>query len=266
MRLSLDMGLGSIATLGTGGGYTFVNSEASALVVRFTTPATNARKSLIDAWWTTVKAAGVSAADVDWFHLYSAADAQAGLRNWFADAYNGTPVNSPTFVADRHYLGNGTAYIDTGFNPVTAPSPKYTLNAASMGIFVRNNVAETARDIGNTNATLITRSAADTFGGRSNNVATVLPATGVTSSIGQSSVSRTGSTAYQFRKDGVNVAGVQPDATTALSSENMRVLNGVASGGNKQVCAAWAGKDLSAAKDLAIYNATLTYLQAVGAM
>lgn len=249
-----------------GVGYPFVNSEARDIVARFTTPPTDVRKALIDAWWTAVKAGGVSAADLDWFYMLAAADSQAARQNWIADLYNATAVNSPSFVADRGYTGNGTSYLDTGFNPATAPSPKFTLNDSSLGIFHRTNVAETVRDIGNTNATLISRAVGDGLGGRSNNVATVFPALTVPTSVGQTSWSRTAVNAYQFRKNGADYAGVQVDATTAHANENMRVLNGVASGGTKQACAAWAGKSLTAAKDLAIYNANLTYLQAIGAM
>lgn len=264
--LGIDSPFDTLRTLGKGGGYPYVNAEARALAARFTTPPTDARKALIDAWWTTVKAAGVSAADFDIFYMLAAADSQAARQNWIADLYNATAFNGPAFVADRGYTGNGsTSYLDTGFNATTAPSPKYTLNDASMGIFHRTNVPETVRDIGNTNATLITRSAGDTFGGRSNNVATIFAGVDTTS-VGQRSLSRTGSTAYQFRKNGADFAGVQVDPTTAIANENMRVLSGVASSGSKQACAAWFGKSLTAAKDLAIYNANLTYLQAIGAM
>lgn len=247
------------------GGYTFVNAEAAAIVARFTTAPDDARKALIDAWWTTVKAEGVGASDLDCFYMTAAADAQAARQNWMRDLYNCTAVNGPAFVADRGYTGNETSYLETGFNPTTAASPNYVLNDASMGIFHRTNVAENSRDIGNTNATLITRYLDGNLAGRSNNTATVF--VGVdTTSVGQRSISRTGSTAYQFRKNGADFTAVLTDVTTALSNESMRVLNGVSSGGTKQACAAWFGKSLSAAKDLAIYNATLTYLQAIGAM
>lgn len=249
------------------GGYVFTNAEADALVARFTTEPDDTRKGLIDAWWTTVKAAGVSASDLDIFYMLAAADSQAARQNWIADAYHATAVNSPSFVADRGYTGNGsTSYLDTGFNPTTASSPKYTLNDASMGIFCRTNVQEQARDIGHTNAFIAARSSADTVLARANEASTTGVALVSVTSVGQTSWSRTASDAYQVRKNGADLGTLQTSITTAISNENLRVLSGVVSAGTKQACAAWFGKSLSAAKDLAIYNATLTYLQAIGAM
>ena len=266
--MGIGLALPFVSLMGAGS-YPFTNAEAAALVARFTTPPTNARKALIDAWWTTVKAAGVSASDLDIFVMHAGADSQASTRNWIADAYNPTPVNSPVFTADRGFTGNGTAYLDTGFNPTTASSPKYTLNSASMGLFVINNPVEVAapRDIGNTNATIITRSDAGRVRTRANDMATIdSPDYTATTAVGMTSWSRGNSANYQIRKNGADLGPVTVNATVALANENMRILSGVTSAGNKQAAASWFGKDISLAKTAAIYAATLTYLQAVGAM
>lgn len=248
------------------GGYIFINAEAAALVARFTTPPTNVRKALIDAWWTTVKAAGVSSADLDVFTMLAAADTQAATRNWMADLYNSTVVGAPAFVADRGYTGAVGGYLDTGFNPTTAVAPKYTLNDASMGVFVRTNVSEGARDLGNTLATIGSRTVTDTILGRANDGAAANVALAVVTSIGQSSWSRTNSANYQIRKNGADLGVAQAVVSTSLSNESMRILSGVTTGSTKEACAAWFGRGLTQAKDAAIYAATLTYLQAVGAM
>jgi hypothetical protein len=51
-----------------------------------------------------------------------------------------TAVNSPTFIANQGYQGNGsTSYLDTNYNPSTQ-GVKYTTNNASALSYILNNV------------------------------------------------------------------------------------------------------------------------------
>lgn len=51
-----------------------------------------------------------------------------------------TAVNSPTFTAGIGYQGNGsTSYLTTNYNPFT-DGVKYTLNNASMFVYIRENI------------------------------------------------------------------------------------------------------------------------------
>lgn len=128
-------------TLSKGGVYRFVNTEAAALVARFSTPADNDRKALIDGRFTVGKAKSFWAKlDALWVHAAHAAE--AGRLNWLGDIYNCLPVNNPTFTVDRGYLGNGSSsYLDTQFNPASASSPKFTQDSGALG--VRSNTDNT---------------------------------------------------------------------------------------------------------------------------
>ena len=134
MRLSLDLGLGSVATMGAGVSY---DAAATALFARFTTPPTSARKAVINTLIVALKDAGVWS-KLDALYLFAAADSQAARQNWVQDLYNATAVSSPTFTADRGYNGDGSAsYVDSGFNPTTAVTPKFVQNSAYFGLWSR---------------------------------------------------------------------------------------------------------------------------------
>jgi hypothetical protein len=124
---------------GEGGAYIFTNAEAAALVARFTTQPTNARKALIDTFVGSLKTAGVWS-KLDALYVTAQFDAQAAQRNWIADQYNLTPANAPTFTADRGYAGNGTsAHLTTG--ALRNAMSKFTQDSASIGAWERSEVA-----------------------------------------------------------------------------------------------------------------------------
>jgi hypothetical protein len=123
--------------MGNGGGSSAVSysAEAQAIFAAFTTPPSDPRKALIDAAVVALKAAGVWT-KLDALYAFAAADSQAALINWKAPGtFNGTLVNAPTFTADSGFLGASTKYIDTSFNPTTAPSPKFVQNSASAFVW-----------------------------------------------------------------------------------------------------------------------------------
>lgn len=247
-----------------GGGY---SAEASALFARITTPPSDARKVLINNLIVSLKTAGVWA-KLDAFYVLAAADAQSSLLNWVSTSYNLTAVNSPTFVIDRHYVGDGsTSYLSTGFNPTTAVSPKFTQNSGALFQWSRTdlpNGAAQSSDFGQPNA-YIARSA--TLSAR----ASGRPLAGSGQSYGDggypgfASFSRTAAAVWEAYAEGVDSGG-GTTASAAPTNDVIRILS-ISAGnfGLNQIAVAGIASGLSAAEELATYNAINTYLVAVGA-
>lgn len=98
--------------------------EAKALFARMSPAPTDARKRLINTAMKTMKATGALAL-LQAFYMPAAATAQAAALNWVSSSFTITAVNSPTFTADRGWLGDGaTSYLDTGYlgSGLTPPS------------------------------------------------------------------------------------------------------------------------------------------------
>jgi hypothetical protein len=262
MNLSIGLALGSVTTSGGGAGVSY-DAAASALFGRFTTPPSDARKGQINTLITALKTAGVWA-KLDALYVMAAADTQAAMRNWIADAYNLTTSAAPTFVADRGYTGNASSqFLTTSFNPATAISPKFVQNSGAIGVYVLTNIAQDGDDFGNTNSLIRSRSAANAFGGRVNQ-ATTTSLAAINTSIGHNVVRRPDASNIQHFKNGaqVNTAAV---ASAAPDSANFDICRGVGGYSSKQIAASHFGQTLSDAEILAFYNAVNAYMVAVGA-
>jgi hypothetical protein len=260
-------GIGRIGRIGQPAIFTGVayDPDAAALFARFTTPPTSARKVLIDNLVRSLKAGGVWS-KLDAFFILAAADNQAARRNWIQDAYNLTAVSGPTFVADRGYTADGlTSYLDSGFNPTTAPSPKFALNSACVGAWVRTDVNEDKGECGNDNAFVRGRRGATLLPGYRANDTTTRNGNAIATSAGLTSWSRSGAAAITVYKDGaINATAVF--ASVALANANMRVCSsGTGLISTKQNVASFWGQSLSDAEQATIYSAISTYLTAVGA-
>jgi len=168
----LARGRGVVSGEGGSPAYQFVNPEAAALVLRFTTEPDDARKALIDGRFTAGKALSFWAKlDALWVH--AAHGAEAARLNWMGDYYNCIPVNNPVFTADRGYMGDGSSsYLDTQFNPRTATSPKFQQNSGCLG--VRSNTDNAS-----------TGSLAGFFTGSSDGCTTINPRTSATTNFAQ---------------------------------------------------------------------------------
>jgi hypothetical protein len=254
-----------------GSSYVFVNAEAAALVARFTTPATEARKPLIDNLVGALKTAGVWAKS-DALYIKAAETAQAGRQNWIQNLYNLSALNSPTFTADRGYKGDGsTSYLSTNFTPSTAVAPQFTQNnghvsfwgltsrAATDG-YIMGAQAASARVAG-----IWPRGVGDTTFIRANDIAAVVTNA---NSNGFFIASRTGATARAGYRNGTLLSsGIE--STTTVPTLPLYVL--AYNNGTPQIlladqgAVASIGAGLTSTEVLAFYNAVLTYLQAVGA-
>jgi hypothetical protein len=108
-------------------------AETATLVNRFTAPATDARKRLINTAIKKLKDDGVFAKH-DAICLIGN-DAQCSLQNWIKNGINGTAVNSPIFVSDRYFQGDAISmYVSTGFNGTTA-GQLFSRNSASFWLY-----------------------------------------------------------------------------------------------------------------------------------
>jgi len=254
----ITLGAGPLAS-GEGGGYTFVNSEAAALVARFTTPPDNPRKLLIDNLVGSLKSDGVWAR-LELFYVLAAADAQAARRNWIADVGNLAAVASPIFTADRGYVSDGSsAYLESSYELSTATL--FTQNDASLGQWNNTLVAATVDIMAVGNARIRPYAGTGSVAFRPNTSATLLPAR--TPTTGSLAYSRTASNAWSAYGGGSLISSAA-DVSSAVSG-TLRLL--AISGGTpstSRMAAAWAGASLSDAQQAAMNAALNTYLQAVG--
>jgi hypothetical protein len=248
------------------------SDESEALFARFATAPTEARKLLIDTLIVTLKTAGIWA-KFDAFYVLAAADVQASRQNWVAGAYNLTAVVAPAFVADRGCTGDGaTSYFDTGFVPSTAPSPKYVLNSAHMGVWSRTdlqNGAGSSLDLGNSGSAYVGR--AVSVPGRAigrSNIATLVPTLANGAYPGHAAWSRSAAGVWEGYGQGIDGGG-GTNASVAVPTASLKVCAAGTSGASSmsvnQIAAAHFGASLTAAEVLATYNALRAYLQAVGA-
>lgn len=261
-------GVGTIGSLGSVGaaiGPSY-SPQAKALFARFTNQPTQARGALIDNLIISLVSAGVWA-KYDAFYILAAADSQAAQLNWVTNTYNLTSVNAPTFAVDKGFTPNGTSsYLDTGFNPVTATSPKFTQNDAYMAavhLTVLNNAGAVSNDVGNTTSKII--AAVDTTPSVSANRALINGVGGIYNA--DKAFSRDGASSWRYYNDGGLIGGdPQANASAALTSFNFSIGRTAAASFGLNQCAVFRfGSHLATADVVNEYRAIATYLNAVGA-
>lgn len=256
--------------------------DALALFTRFTTPPTFARKAAINALIVALKTAGIWS-KLDTFYVLAAADSQAARCNWITNLYNLTAVASPTFLADRYYLGNGTtSYLNSGFNPTTAPSPKFTQDSATLFHWSLTDLANggtNSADIGSGNSRIgRSTAAAGQVVGRPNNGVTLNPLM-LNAYPGLVAWSRSASNVWEAYANGVDIVngtgGIGSGGGTEVSSAPTNdpfMICAVGNGGfvttygvNQEAIAGW-GSNLTAGEHAALKVACQAYLQNVGAI
>lgn len=240
-------------------------------------PTSSSVTSAGNGWWRVTMTVTATAA-ANFFGVYVMNDlvnasyagtAGNGIYVW------GGELAQVQFTADRGYVSNGTTgYIDTGWNPTTAPSPQYAQNSAHAGVWVGTH-ASGANDFGLNNYNMI---AADAFGNYRAyaNTANFASATNGGSAIGHTMVTRrlaSGAGAYEGYRNGVGGA-TGTAASTALVNANFYVcaVNSSTTGGStpasfttrRQQAVHW-GSQLSSSEVTDLYNALAAYMTAVGA-
>ena len=215
----------------------------------------------------------------DWLHIYATQTSTIALLNMISSSYAGIAHGSPTFTADRGFTGidaSNTVYIDSQFNPTTAPSPKYTQNSAHIAAWSNTSTQASASGgvmIGHFNGGgeltyLIPRRPTDIsyydIAGNTN------PSTVSNSdSTGHYIATRDTSTTTQGYKNGSSVLTASV-GSIALLNNNIIVMAGndggigPTAGAGLQHCMASAGALLSSTDATNFYNLTRARMTAVG--
>jgi hypothetical protein len=188
---------------------------------------------------TTMKTDGVWA-KLDVFYVFAQDGGSAfGTLNWKnPNANQSTLVNSPTFVNNRGFQGNGTSsYIDTNFNSATQ-GVQYTQNNASRYFFTHAISATATRFDGNSISNRNTMLRASSSGQRINSgVSTASIALDFTATVNTKSIHRTSANDITAYNSTTGVSATQPSA--ALDSVNQWILRSAAIYG-AHTCAAYA--------------------------
>lgn len=132
--IGIGIGMSRLFPFGTGGGSPSYDPDAQALFDRMTVQPDADRKALISGafiagkaktWW----------AKMDALYFLAAHNAQAGLLNWLSATHDLLQVNSPAFVVDRGYSGDGViSWVNSQFVPNTA-SGKMKADNLHMSMF-----------------------------------------------------------------------------------------------------------------------------------
>ena len=189
-----------------------------------------------------------------------------------------TLVNAPAFSARRHFATNGSSsYLDTGFIPSTHKIAASTSNVR-LAVYLRDNVSNTlyaagATSSSNRNLRVRPRNGSLTYLDANSSSGTyTLPAA---TSAGYTAGSRdaaSGANSYGYKN---GVAMVQTVAPTAFAAASLPVVPILVGGYNNAGVFAGpratsigfmtVGATLSAAQELAQYNAVQAWATAVGA-
>ncbi len=210
---------------------------------------------------------------LDVLHIYATQDSTTALLNLVSTSYNGTANGSPTFTTDRGYTGvenSSTIYIDTGFNPSTAPSPQFTQNSAHVSAWSVTSTGFGGGSIigvapGNTGTFIDPRnnSALGIFSVMGGSQLTVSQAT----RNGHYLANRDSSSAIEAFLNGSNI-GSLASTSVGVSNANIYALSvntsGSAIGSACQVAMASIGSSLSSTDATNFYNRLRTYMTAVG--
>lgn len=208
---------------------------------------------------------------IDCLYLLAAHAGQASRQNLLSSDYTLMAQNSPTFVVDRGWQGNGSSsYMNTGFNPAIAGSAKYSLNSAHLSIRSNNNARMNNPDIGvaiSTRYAFIVpwQTSGNVCQGALNDSNGAATAAAPASTAGLFTISRTSSTAWSMYGGGFPL-GSFSTSTTGLPNGSIYLLgiNGTGQFATHQLSAASIGAGLSAA-DVANLNVIIsTYLSSIG--
>lgn len=245
--------------------------DAATLFAAFSTDPGGTRKGLYNDLILGLKADGLWA-KLDTLYLLAAHDAQAAVLNVRAPGlYAGSVFTGLTFTADRGFLGGGTGYIDTGFNPVTAGG-QFSQNSAHIGTYTN---AATA-DAGSANASvgkagqvdtfIRPRITGDTLEGRVNNTSSNQAFGSVGTRLGSRVLSRIASGDTRGFVNGVQNGAVSMTASVAMLSGSFTLLRlSTSYNTTDRLAAASIGGGLSGAEAGALHSRVLAFLTAIGA-
>jgi hypothetical protein len=268
------MAFGKLGQLGRGFGGRLGGAQvapvydpaASTLFAAMTTPPTTGRKTLINDLIVSLKASGVWAS-LDLLYITAAADSQAGRLNWKnPGSFTLSPSNSPAFVADRGFTGDGaTSSLNTGWD-ASINGVNFTLNSASVWVWIQTNVTGAPADVGRVAGPGVyigTRSATNTMTARvcdSDNTTRT-----TTDCSGLNGANRISSATKRLWQRGVQVGADISVASTSLPAGTNWACGGFngSFSAKPESAMAW-GSSLNTLEP-AFTSSLLTYMQAVGA-
>ena len=235
-------GLTDIVGLGYETEYAAVLDRATALGYSLPSESVRTKQNTLIA---SLKSIGVWA-KLDVFYVFAQdGGADFGTLNWKnPNANQSTLINSPTFVSNEGFTGNGTSsYIDTNYNPSTQ-GVQYTLNDASRYFFPHAFLG-TSRMDGNTgvgnNSIRASSVNSQTINTASN---AVVPSFAYTAVINPKSIHRTSLTSVNLYNGIVGETGVQ--TSTSIFNSNQFVLRSANSYGKHTASAYAMGASLVA--------------------
>jgi hypothetical protein len=246
--------------------YNFTNTEAATAIARMTVPPTYDQKRAYDVWFTAHKAIGLSKFLAR--YILATHDVQAAYLNLLSTSFTLVPASTPVFAALSGVTGDGIDdSLSTGIQPNTNGGGILTQNSAHLMVNVGNNLAAntTAAGCGGTFVLSIDPRRTDNlFLGIVTNT-TNITAT-VATSVGQSMVTRTGSTTAEIRRDKTQV-GTSSAASTGLPSGIINLLSrgGASAFSAARVRSASVGAGLTSGESDAVYDADAAFFAAVGA-
>jgi hypothetical protein len=258
----------------------FYSTESSGPVAGAEASAFLARTSGLDANHTSAYTTLINGlvADGLWskfdvLYVFATQNSTTALLNLISSSYPGIPNSAPTFTADRGYnsVNGGNAYIDTGFNPATAPSPKFTQNSAHISMWNLTNLAMSNAACGiagpDAHYVMIYPNQDGTNGIAPLNQ-TNLPLFTAGDCRGHQLNSRTGSIVHNHYKNAVSVLS---DATASATVPNGNIwccffhnLSGSGGGNGHQHAMLSIGLGMSSVDATNFYNRSRTYMTSVG--
>lgn len=169
----------------------------------------------------------------DVLYTFATKDTSDAQLNLVSSSFSATLNGSPTFTADTGYTGvdaSTTIFINTGFNPTTATSPKFTLNSGTIGAWILSDSQASASGglpIAQYDGTHVAQLLVWFSDGVSycylNQAASTTASATIAHSTGDWVCTRTASNAVALYRNGSSV-GSSTDASTGESNNNIYVL------------------------------------------
>lgn len=249
--------------------YSFTNAEAETYVAAMSGEPDDTRKAAIDTYVGALKTAGIWS-ELDALYLLAAHDEQAARLNLKAPA-SFAAINvgaGPAFVANRGFTGNGTSTaLNTQFTPSTN-GVNFIQDDASTWLWSLTNAQSAAASCGafGNRTDLVLRAATDQTFSRMNSANALANTAGNTlDSTGLFGNQRRAAGDVRIFRNGVQIAS-GTGASVGVNASAQWICGGNAGSFSAYQTAFYAAGSALTGLESALYDATLAYMQAVGAI
>lgn len=216
---------------------------------------------------------------LDALYIFATNTTTTANLNLISTSFGITTTAAPTFTADQGYTGNGTTqFLNTNFTPGPSTGHQYTVNAASLGVYIRggrttpnNALTAIGTETSNVGFSLISPLEAASLVQVDINGAS-FPNVSLPSSTANGFVSavRTSSSALAVYKNASATAlGTPASSGTVLSTQPIYILAYNANGSaanfdTDQISAAYIGGLVTGAQHVLLSNRINTYMTTLG--